>query len=71
MCSSDLHAAVADAGFIRFSGWLAWLAWLFVHVLFLISFRNKLMVLANWAWQYVTFGRGARLITGRQWTAKM
>ena len=71
MATIGRHAAVADAGFIRFSGWLAWLAWLFVHVLFLISFRNKLMVLANWAWQYVTFGRGARLITGRQWTAKM
>ena len=70
MATIGRHAAVADAGFMRFSGLLAWLAWLFVHVLFLISFRNKLMVLANWAWQYVTFGRGARLITGRQWTAK-
>ncbi len=70
MATIGRHAAVADAGFIRFSGLLAWLAWLFVHVLFLISFRNKLMVLANWAWQYVTFGRGARLITGREWPGK-
>jgi NADH dehydrogenase len=70
MATIGRHAAVADAGFMRFGGFMAWLAWLFVHVLFLVSFRNKLTVLSNWAWQYVTFGRGARLITGRQWTSK-
>jgi len=61
---------VADAGFMRFSGFLAWLAWLFVHVLFLVSFRNKLSVLANWTYSYFTFGRGARLITGVEWGNK-
>jgi NADH dehydrogenase len=70
MATIGRHAAVADAGFMHFTGFLAWLAWLLVHVLFLVSFRNKLTVLANWAWQYVTFGRGARLITGRQWQTK-
>ena len=70
MATIGRHAAVADAGFIRFSGLLAWVAWLFVHVLFLVSFRNKLTVLSNWTWQYISFGRGARLITGRQVTAK-
>jgi NADH dehydrogenase len=70
MATIGRHAAVADAGFMHFTGFLAWLAWLLVHVLFLVSFRNKLTVLSNWAWQYVTFGRGARLITGRQWSAK-
>lgn len=70
MATIGRHAAVADAGFMRFSGFMAWLAWLFVHVLFLVSFRNKLTVISNWAWQYVTFGRGARLITGREWPAK-
>jgi NADH dehydrogenase len=67
MATIGRHRAVADAGFWRFGGFLAWLAWLFVHVLFLVSFRNKLTVLMQWAWQYFTIGRGARLITGRQW----
>lgn len=70
MATIGRHAAVADAGFMHFTGFLAWLAWLLVHVLFLVSFRNKLVVISNWAWQYVTFGRGARLITGREWRAK-
>ncbi len=57
--------AIADLpGHIRLSGFLAWLAWLFIHVLFLIGFRNRVLVLIEWAWQYVTFKRGARLITG-------
>ncbi len=57
--------AVADLpGHVRLSGFLAWLAWLFIHVLFLIGFRNRILVLIEWAWQYVTFKRGSRLITG-------
>jgi NADH:ubiquinone reductase (H+-translocating) len=47
--------------------WAAWLAWLFIHLIFLVGFRSKLMVLLSWAYAYVTYGRGARLITGRQW----
>jgi NADH dehydrogenase len=57
-------AAVADLGRIRLSGLLAWLAWLFIHILFLIGFRNRFVVLFEWAWSYVTYDRGARLITG-------
>src|SRR5208282_1944917 len=57
-------AAVAEFGKIRISGFLAWLAWLFVHILFLIGFRNRLLVFIQWAWSYVTYERGARLITG-------
>ena len=56
-------AAVAHIGSIRASGYLAWLLWLFVHVFFLIGFRNRLLVLIQWAWSYITFDRGARLIT--------
>jgi NADH dehydrogenase len=56
--------AVADFGRIRISGVLAWLAWLFVHVFFLIGFRNRFIVIFEWAWAYFTFQRGARLITG-------
>ena len=70
MATIGRNRAVADAGFMRFSGLLAWLAWLFIHLIFLVGFRNKLLVLFNWAYAYVTYGRGARLITGRQWGSK-
>jgi NADH:ubiquinone reductase (H+-translocating) len=56
-------AAVAKIGPIKASGLIAWLLWLFVHILFLIGFRNRLLVMIQWAWSYVTFDRGARLIT--------
>ena len=56
-------AAVAHIGSIRASGYLAWLLWLFVHVFFLIGFHNRLLVMTQWAWSYITFDRGARLIT--------
>jgi NADH dehydrogenase len=57
-------AAIAQFGKIHISGFIAWLAWLFVHILFLIGFRNRLLVFIQWAWSYVTYERGARLITG-------
>jgi NADH dehydrogenase len=57
-------AAVADFGAVKLSGFFAWIAWLFVHILFLIGFRNRFIVLFEWAWAYVTFQRSARLITG-------
>jgi NADH dehydrogenase len=56
-------AAVAKVGPIKASGHFAWLLWLFVHILFLIGFRNRLLVMIQWFWSYVTFDRGARLIT--------
>jgi NADH dehydrogenase len=66
-------AAVAQFGRIHISGFIAWLSWLFVHILFLIGFRNRLLVFIQWAWSYVTYERGARLITGSTylpgWTA--
>jgi len=57
-------AGVADLGSLKFSGYIAWLAWLFVHIFFLIGFRNRFVVLFEWAWAYFTNQRGARLITG-------
>ena len=57
-------AAVAEFGKIHISGFVAWLSWLFIHILFLIGFRNRLLVFIQWAWSYVTYERGARLITG-------
>ena len=56
--------AVADFGRVRFGGFFAWVAWLAIHIFYLIGFRNRLFVLASWAWSYVTFRRGARIITG-------
>jgi NADH dehydrogenase len=56
--------AVADFGRIRFGGFVAWLAWLAIHIFFLIGFRNRVLVLISWAWSYLTFRRGARIITG-------
>jgi NADH dehydrogenase len=56
--------AVADIGRLHFSGFVAWLTWIFVHIFFLIGFRNRIIVLMEWAWSYLTFQRGARLITG-------
>ena len=56
--------AVADLGRFKFGGFFAWLVWIFVHIFFLIGFRNRLLVLFEWAWAYFTYERGARLITG-------
>ncbi len=56
--------AVADLGKLHFSGFFAWLAWLFIHLLFLIGFRNRIMVMLDWAWSYITYKHSARLITG-------
>lgn len=57
-------AGIAQFGKIHISGFMAWLSWLFIHILFLIGFRNRLLVFIQWAWSYVTYERGARLITG-------
>jgi NADH:ubiquinone reductase (H+-translocating) len=57
-------AAVADIAGLHLSGLVAWLMWLFVHILFLIGFRNRFVVIVEWAWTYVRNDRGARLITG-------
>lgn len=57
-------AAVAEIGRFKFSGLLAWLVWVFVHLLWLIGFRNKLVVMVEWAWFYLSYQRGPRLITG-------
>lgn len=65
MATIGRYAAVADLGFMRFSGFLAWLAWLFIHLILLVSFRSKVGVLLSWAYTYVVYGRKARLITGR------
>jgi NADH:ubiquinone reductase (H+-translocating) len=57
------RAGVADFGHLRFHGAIAWLLWLFVHLMYLVEFRNRLIVFIRWGFQFVTFDRGARLIT--------
>ena len=59
-------AAVAEFGNTHFGGFLAWMAWLVIHIFFLIGFRNRFLVITQWAWAYLTYQRGARLITGRK-----
>ncbi len=65
MATIGRGAAVAVVGDLHLSGTLAWLAWLFVHIMYLVGFRNRVLVLIEWAWAYVTWQRGARLITNR------
>jgi NADH:ubiquinone reductase (H+-translocating) len=60
------RSAVADFGAIRFSGPIAWLAWLFVHLMYLVGFENRVLVLIKWMYNYITRNRGARLITGNE-----
>lgn len=60
------NAAVVDLRFIKFAGFPAWLAWIFIHIFYLIEFDNKLLVLLQWAWNYFTRKRGARLITNQE-----
>jgi NADH dehydrogenase len=64
MSTIGRKSAVGVVGNWHLKGFLAWLAWLFIHLLFLIGFRNKLSVMINWAYSYIAFGRGSRLIVG-------
>ena len=63
MATIGRNKAVADLKLVHLSGLPAWLAWLFVHIIFLVGFRNRLAVLFQWAWAYLSFNKGARLIT--------
>jgi NADH dehydrogenase len=58
-------AAVADLNWIGISGLPAWLLWIFIHLLYIVEFQNRLLIALQWAWLYVTWGRSARLITGK------
>jgi NADH:quinone reductase (non-electrogenic) len=64
MATIGRNAAVLERGRLRLSGLVGWLAWVLVHIFFLIGFRNRVLVMIEWAWAYVTFNRGVRLITG-------
>jgi NADH dehydrogenase len=64
MATIGRSKAIVDLRGLKVSGFIAWLIWLFLHVLLLIGFRNRLAVLVDWAWAYLTRERSARLITG-------
>ena len=66
MATIGRRAAVFDAFGIRLSGFFAWVGWLFIHIIYLIGFRNRLVVLTNWAYSYFTYDRAVRLITGKE-----
>jgi NADH:ubiquinone reductase (H+-translocating) len=57
---------IAEIGRLRFHGWVGWLFWLFVHLMYLVGFQNRLLVFIKWGFMYLTFNRGARLITGEK-----
>jgi NADH dehydrogenase len=65
MATIGRASAIGDFGWLRLKGWIGWLAWLFVHILNLIGFRNRIVVLVQWAWAYFSYQRAIRLITGR------
>jgi NADH dehydrogenase len=69
MATIGRSRAIAEFGPLRLSGWFAWWFWLVVHIYRLSGFRNRLSVLIQWAWSYLTFSRGARLIVGKEWRA--
>ncbi len=62
MATVGRNKAVVDLPFIRFQGFFAWFVWMFLHLLFLVGFRNKMVVLINWIWNYFSYDRGTRLI---------
>jgi NADH dehydrogenase len=65
MATIGRAAAVVDLRIVRLSGFIAWLIWLFIHLMYLVGFRNRLIVFLQWMWNYLTFHRGARLIVDR------
>jgi NADH dehydrogenase len=58
--------AIFQAGNIKLSGFIAWIMWAFIHIMYLIGFRNRYRVMAEWVWYYISFKPGARLITGER-----
>lgn len=67
MATIGKNKAVMQSGPLKMTGYFAWLSWLFIHIFFLIEFKNRISVLAQWTWSYVFSKRGARLITEKEW----
>ena len=67
MATIGRSRAVLESGGLRLGGMPAWLGWIFVHIYYLSGFKNRLFVLLSWAWSYLSFARGARLIVQKSW----
>ena len=67
MATIGRSSAIAQSGKIKLNGFIAWLAWLFIHILYLSGFKNRIFVFMQWSWSYLSFHRGARLIIGKKW----
>ena len=70
MATIGRSRAICDTGRLRFGGFAAWVFWLCVHIYFLVGFKNRLFVVLQWAWSYLSYGRGARLIVSPRLEAK-
>jgi NADH dehydrogenase len=71
MATIGRRRAIVEIGRFKASGWFAWLIWLTVHIYYLTGFRNRLLVVLQWAWSYLTFRRGARLIVNKEWRLRL
>jgi NADH dehydrogenase len=67
MATIGRSRAILDVGRLHLAGFPAWVLWLIIHIYYLTGFKNRLLVVAQWAWSYLTFGRGARLIVNKEW----
>ncbi|MGE0764797.1 MAG: NAD(P)/FAD-dependent oxidoreductase [Bdellovibrionales bacterium] len=67
MATIGRKSAIVQIGRLQYGGFFAWLTWLFIHIYYLIGFKNRIFVFAQWAWAYLTFKRGARLILDKEW----
>src|SRR6266850_3000223 len=70
MATIGRSRAIVEIGRLRMAGFAAWLLWLVVHIYYLTGFKNRLLVVLQWAWSYFSFRRGARLIIGKEWRTK-
>ncbi len=67
MATIGRSRAIVEIGRFKFAGWFAWVTWLIVHIYYLTGFKNRFFVVLQWAWSYMTFRRGARLIVEKEW----
>jgi NADH dehydrogenase len=67
MATIGRSRAIVEIGRLKIAGFLAWLTWLVVHIYYLTGFKNRLLVVLQWAWSYMSFRRGARLIVSKEW----
>jgi NADH dehydrogenase len=67
MATIGQSRAILELGRLQLAGWPAWILWLLIHIYYLTGFKNRILVVAQWAWSYMTYGRGARLIVNKEW----